>query len=440
RYSVLESSPRVAVHGGLPAFLELIQPRLYRGHPESMSGFASTLALGAWLFVLVTTVRRGRWRSTDFFFVLLVILTVAAVLDWPVIAPAVDSALPIAANARLRLVLCFALGVVTASALNVLARAFAFHTIASMLAIVVIIAELWGFGRNWMPNLDSRMFYPATPIIEKLQELRHSAREPFRITGTGPVLFPNTSAIYGLEDVRAHDPMTGARYIGLLRELSGYDPSNYFAPWADFNTRLLDFLNVRYIATTTDVADLGDPNRYQVVYEGRDGKVFENTSALPRVFPIRNVVLEFRDDVFIALLKKHEDWATTALLDRLPVESDTMRNDLLAPRPRDAPEAMTRIVSGGSRRLRVNVSAPRYSLIATSIQWWPGWRVRTNDRALEPLKINATFVGFVVPPGRHEVEIVYSPTSFWVGVWLALATAMVLLTVGLSRRLRRDAV
>jgi hypothetical protein len=499
RYHELEGAPAPGWYfSDWPSFIATIQPRFYGDLPfekpwgtaataESITGFSGALGIAAWLAVAVLVIGRRRWRSPEFFFVLLTLLVFGALFDWPVFGDVFTTVFHLAANTRLRLVFCLMTAILTAAALDAATgerRAYLLGIFASacllawvlfstqfpdawdfdsaviallpsvltlaiatavpfagrwrraMFAIVTVavIAELWAFGHDWMPNVRSALMYPKTPLLEKLIELRdrQPANEPFRIVGTGPALFPNVSAIFGLEDVRAHDPMAGGRYVGLLRVLTGYDPENYFATWADFKTRLLDFLNVKYVVSTRG-ADLGDRERFALIYDGRDGRIFENTSVLPRVYPVRNVVLEFRDTEFARRLMAHDDWGATALLEQLPVENDRMRTDLLAPRPLGAPEAAVKIVSATPRRLRVHVEAPRYSLVGTSIPWWPGWKARTAEHSLRPLRINGTFFGFVVPPGKHAVEIAYTPTTFRVGVWVAVATVLALIVIAIRR-------
>lgn len=444
---------------------------------EAITGFSGALGIGAWFAVMAHIIARRRWRSAELFFAVVALVVLGALFDWPLFSDLFTSVFHLAANTRLRLIFCFMLALLTAAALDIVMRgdrrsfligvfassavlAYLFFSthfpgawhretallallpsivvlalaavvpfasrwrdFAMMLVTVAVIAELWAVGRNWIPNVTDRLLYPETPMIEALQDLRarHAPGEPFRIVGTGPTLFPNLSAMFGFEDIRAHDPMAGSRYVGLLRVLTGYDTEDYFPKWEDMETGLLDFLNVKYILTTRG-ARLEDGGRYTMLYDGRDGRIFENLTVLPRAFPVRNVVLEFRDDVFIRRLQEHRDWGSTAILESLPVENDQMRDDLLAPRPVTAPEATTAIVDSRPARLRMRVDAPRYSLIATSVPWFPGWKARTEQRSLRPIRINGAFVGFVVPPGRYEVELYYAPITFWAGVWVALAT------------------
>ncbi|HEX9161478.1 MAG TPA: YfhO family protein, partial [Thermoanaerobaculia bacterium] len=221
----------------------------------------------------------------------------------------------------------------------------------------------------------------------------------------------------------AHDPMANGRYLGMLRVLTGYDTEDYFPKWKNVQTQVLDYLNVKYVVTPPR-ADLGDPERYALVYEGRDGRIFENTTVLPRFYSTPNVILEFKNDRYLGLLQKHHDWAGTALLKSLPVKSDQERTDLLAPRSKAAPAAKLHIMSATDIDYHMLVLAPRYSMVVSSIPFWPGWKVVSNGAAIEPIHVNGAFMGFVVPPGRNDIHVWYSPLTFWGGLWVAIATAV----------------
>jgi uncharacterized membrane protein YfhO len=295
---------------------------------------------------------------------------------------------------------------------------------------VAIIAELWSVSRAWNPNIRASLMYPATPMIRALQAMKHDG--PFRIVGAGPMFFVNVPAMFGFEDIRAHDPMANGRYLGVLRELGDYETSEYFAKWQNFETLLLDYLNVRYVVAPRG-GDLKDPGRYRMVYDGRDGRLFENMTALPRFYVVRNVILEFNNDRFLTLLKNHKDWWSTAILKNLPVDNDRMRNDLLAPRPPNSPEASMKLTGGGGDDYRMRVNAPRYTLVVSSIPWWPGWKITHNGKRLRPIRVNGSFLGFAVPAGSHDVRVWYSPITFHAGVWVSLAT-MIGLGVASRRR------
>src|SRR5262249_46618474 len=205
---------------------------------------------------------------------------------------------------------------------------------------VLAIGEGWDVAWAVNPVLPAAAMYPPTPLVREMIKLKEmNAPSTFRIAGYGAELFPNLGTMYGLEDIRAHDVMAPWRYMGLLAVASHghYNVGDYFAQWTDLKTRLLDYLNVKYYAMSP--RERIDDARFKLLYEGRDGRIYENRDVLPRFFAARNLVLEFNEQRWIEILARHEDWAHTAILDRLPVENDQMRTDLLAPRPFAAREA-----------------------------------------------------------------------------------------------------
>ncbi|HEX3581242.1 MAG TPA: YfhO family protein, partial [Thermoanaerobaculia bacterium] len=275
------------------------------------------------------------------------------------------------------------------------------------------------------------------PAIAKMQALRDAApNQPFRFLGLGTVLFPNTNAVFGLPDVRVHDPMASGRYIGFLRNVTkGYNPSDYFAQWTDADTTMLDFLGVRYVLTLPQTTSM-DPAHYKVVYDGKDAMLFENRNWRPRFFPMWAIYLDFKGDAFIHHLLNINDWTREAVLRRLPVENDRERQDLLAPRSPSARVAKVEIVRASDTDYRLRVDAPRYTLITSSIPFWAGWKVTQNGRTLRPLEVDHTFFGFVVRPGVSEVRVWYAPPTFWVSAWLSLLTLAAI--VALSRESLRS--
>jgi hypothetical protein len=298
----------------------------------------------------------------------------------------------------------------------------------TMLVAVAVIVEVFSFNYGWNPDEPIEMFYPKTPLIQALETLKeqHRSSEPFRVVGLGPMLFPNLNAMYGLEDVRVHDPMANGRYLGVLRVRGDYDPTNYFAKWDKIDSRMLDYLNVRYLIADV-YEEVKDRQRYVEVYSSKDGRIFLNRDAMPRFFTVPNVVLEFKRDHFARLLMDQKDFRDTCITNKLPVDNDQERTDLLAPRPRGSREAKLFIEPNTTPTdFRMYVDAPRYTMVVSSEPSWPGWHAESNGRKLRVLEVNGAFVGFVVPPGVNHVRVWYAPWSFRIG-----AIVMMLTIIGL---------
>lgn len=500
RYQELQAHPNEAgIYSDYFSWIATVQPHFFGHVPfekpwkdavsaESITGFAGILSIASWFAVLFRIVRTRRFRDPELFFVLAAIVVTGIVFNWPGVSPAFHAVFRLAANSRLRMFLCFLGALLTAGAVDAAIRDRATYFLAglipaaamllhfmrqtpfisdaardtAMIAIVpslavlavamliaferrwvpmlltgMVIAELWTAAYGWNPVLPAETMYPRTPLIARLQELLAAAKKPSRIAGFGPALFPNAHAIFGFEDVRAHDPMSNGRYFGLLRLNTGMNTADYFAKWENADAPLLDYLNVRYVVTDPR-NDLRDTGRYRLVYQGRDGRIYENRNVLPRFFAARNVILEFNGDAFVHRLMEHREWALTAIVKTLPVTGDVMRQDLLAPRPVTAPEPSVTITEAGLTDFRVRVRAPRHCLIVSSQPWWPGWRVTRNGARIEPQQVNGVFLGFTLPPGESDVRVSFVSTTFYAALAASLLTIAALIALGFRSRRSRS--
>ena len=481
-------------HTDAKARVLLVSPRFPpAGHAEAISGFAGIFGLAALLAVAFHVVATRRWRSREAFFVLATVIALGVILDWPVIGDAFHLLFSLAANARVRLMLVLLAAMLTAAAIDLIPRdrrsvligvagaggllLLSYLTmreefgaqamLPSVLVLIVagagpqgrlkwslsaepaapqgraewpllvllafITFELWSVGRDWNPVVSKEWMYPKTPMLRALDDAAKSVPKnaPFRVVGNAATFFPNVSAVYGYEDVRAHDPMTNGRYIGLLSHLVGYDPTEYFAKWPDWEHPLLDYLGVRYVVTS---AGGQLPGGFRQIYDGSDGRLFENDEVLPRFFAVPNVVIVFNDAAYAAKLKELP-LRDTAILDRLELESPQMHDDFFRPRPADSPQAAVSIVEATPTDYRVHVRAPRWTLVVSSVPWWPGWKVLRNGARVEPIRVNGAFLGFAVPPGELDVRVWYDPWTFRAGTIVAAATLIGLIAFGLRKRL-----
>jgi len=495
RYQELAAQPLTSAvpFSDWPSAIVLFQPEFFgqvpehsggATHAESISGFAGYLGVAAWFALLAHVIARRKWRSREMYFVLATVIILGVIMSWPGIRELFHVVFRMAANARLRLMFALLLAMLTATAVDLIERdrrsvliglaaasallfvmfhsisfttayqrdmamlamipsivvlgiavvcAMSRHRLVVLVLLVAVIAELWSAGKDWNPVVPDKWMYPKTPLLRALDDLKSKipANEPFRISANGATFFPNVSAIYGYEDVRAHDPMTNGRYIGLLSWITDYDGSNYFAPWAEWEKHFADYLNVRYVITTWR-GEL--PPRYRLVYDGFDGRIFENTGVLQRFFAVRNVILDFKHDEFRRHLKENEAWSQTAFLETLELENRRMGEDFFTPRPADAPLATTKILQAGPADYRVYVKAPRYTLVVSSIPWWPGWKVERNGARIDPIRVNGGFLGFAVPAGELDVHVWYDPWTFRFGAIVAMATILGLVAYGVKMR------
>lgn len=466
----------VPPYSDFPSAVLLVQPRFFGELPierpwgpttlESICGFAGILTIVAAIAAAIFLVHRRRWRERETLYVLGVIFSVGVVLGWPLITPLFHAMAGLAPTMRMRLGICWFGSILiaavidwsrresrlplllatlaTALALLALMRTTAFptpsHRATALLSLLpsltvlaalallpmrriafVILGALMFFelsvalGR-WNPVLLPRELYRPTPLIAALQQLHARDATPYRILGTGGMLYPNVGAMVDLEDVRVHDPMADARYVDFLTQLVAWQPKEYYAKWNDTATPVLDFLNVKYVVTT---GALDDP-RYEQLYAGRDGHIYANRNVLPRFYPVRNILIG-------GDLRAHTDWRYTAVVSRLP---RAQREALTA--PWTSADATVSIARTAVDAYALHIDAPRTTLIVSSIPNWPGWRV-----PFPKVDVNGPFLGFIVPAGKHDVKVAYRPASFYVSSLVAVLTLATLLALSRTRRADR---
>jgi len=244
---------------------------------------------------------------------------------------------------------------------------------APVAAAVLLTAELLVLNGGFNALVERRYYQPRLPIVEELRRI--APRGPYRIAGLEWMFLPNASAQYDLEDIRGTDPMSYDAYTELLKPIVVDDRSIDLDRVVNVDHALLDVLNVRYLMTDPGAEPGG---RWKPVYRGPDGALFENPNPRPRFW-----VDEGDGDVAI---RQH-----------------------------------------GSARFALRIEARTPVRIRSSQGAGPGWSVSAGEPVPGP------FLGFRLPPGRHTVQVVYRPSSFWGSVPVALAALLLL-----ARRSAKD--
>jgi hypothetical protein len=362
------------------------------------------LALAIAAMIVRRTEARERWRIA-----LAVILFLVA-MDWTIAGHALNAIPPfnIVANDKLRFVCIFLIAIVAAKALDVSKIAMAIASapivllamyvyakrsdlmrpvdligvaailvfiflpqrLRSWAAVVLVFAELAAFNSGFNALVDAKYFRPPLPIVDALRA--RAPREPFRVAGLAWVLLPNSSAQYGLEDVRGSDPMAFASYDSYLRRITA--PELGWLPLIkDANRPELNFMNVRFLFGEPDSSPGG---AWRLLYRGADGTLWENPAVLQRFFARGAEVRDLR--------------------------------------------------SGASGEFTMTIVAPSPTLVESSEVLAPGRRVYIGGQRVPLRHIGGTFIGFEVPAGTSDVRVVYRPMSFYGSCVIALMAVITL--------------
>lgn len=276
--------------------------------------------------------------------------------------------------------------------------------------------------------------FPETPLVRYLRV----QTGPFRVVGEGATLFPGTNVFAGVEDVRTHDPVERRDYVAFLDATCGYPPLDYFKTIRNVDAPVLDFLNVRYLLTGPAAAAPG--GRWRPVYEGEDGRVFENARVLPRAFvparirlvaaaphlrePWRDANAAFGDA--FREIAANADWRQTAWI--------------LSDRDGEAPGGAAEISdyreSTNAASFRARAGADGAWVVLSLVQDG-GWSARDGAGKEVPVhRANGPFLAVPLPPGEQTIALRYASPGFVMGTTISTATAG-LLTLGIAAALLR---
>jgi hypothetical protein len=325
--------------------------------------------------------------------------------------------------------LAVALGVLAVAAASLLAARRAPGPAIGALAGLAALELLFQWSGIFRLESPGRLFLE-TPLVAFLR----AQPPPFRVAGRGPVLFPSSNVFAGVEEVRTHDAVERHDYLSFLDATCGYR-YEYFKVLRNLDASALDFLNVRYVA---DMADGAPPGaRWRLAYSGPDGRLFENSSVLPRVYapasvrrvPMQTSATEPLSDANAAFgprafaeIGANTDWAGRAWVlgprgGAGPAEEET-----------NPPAAISDYRETTNEVSFTAVAASGAAWVVTSLVQDGGWSAAGEAReALEVSRANGPFLALRVPAGTHRVVLRYRPPGWTAGLWIAAATVILLI-------------
>ncbi len=77
-----------------------------------------------------------------------------------------------------------------------------------------------------------------------------------------------------------------------------------------------------------------------------------------------------------------------------------------------------------SARISVSADTPGGGTLILSSAYYPEWHVYVDGEERELLRVNFAAMGVVLGPGKHEVEFVFRPVSFYYGIFLSAASIL----------------
>ncbi len=294
---------------------------------------------------------------------------------------------------------------------------------------------------------------------------------------------PNTSAVYGFHDIRAHNPLFPARYLDFLKR-AGARVDMFNQLFDSASSSLLDLGSVRYVLSLdppagAEVTSTDHSLDQKHLFSTPQGiNVYERKSYRPRAYLVHQTIAVRSGEEALHLVSAAQfNPRVSAVIETQPAitfaisqqssfdkhsvpVAASQTNSIATQSGRSSGQQQTGSstgdLSGGSSHsdhssnndtvslirpgptsliIETNSNSPG-TLVLTDT-YYPGWQATVDGQQAPLLRANYLFRAVNTPAGKHHVEFLYRPFSFYLGVFLISSYLMVMILAQLLLQLRR---
>jgi hypothetical protein len=229
----------------------------------------------------------------------------------------------------------------------------------------------------------------------------------------------------GLQQIQGYNPLLLGNWYHYMGLLNHYVQNYHYTDLLDSGAQspLLDMLNVRYILIDAtlppDRADIVEMTQGRTeVFRNELVVVYENPEAFPRAWIVSNVQ-SARDEVAMSQLNSGAvDGRYTAFVEgEAPVIPHGGTSSGATPDSRSGAGTVT-VTNYAADEMTFRTDSASGGFMVASEVYEEGWKAYLDGEEVEIYETNGLFRGIVLPPGEHEVEMRYEPTSLTIGLWV----------------------
>jgi hypothetical protein len=236
-------------------------------------------------------------------------------------------------------------------------------------------------------------------------------RDRVELLGVG-FEWPNAPMIHGFDHTLGYNPLrladvsdaTGARdYI------AGPWQRTFSPLFNSYHSLMADMLGLRYIISSVRIGEVDAnlrPGDLRLLARTRDGYVYENPAALPRVL----FAVNWMPADFDALIEQGQwpdfDPRRTVLLEaEAGIEPPAQRQ------PGECPRPIARLTHYENTVIEIDADSICGGHVVLNDVWHPWWTATVDGEPAEILKANVIFRAVEVKPGRHHIRFEFRPVA-----------------------------
>jgi hypothetical protein len=299
-----------------------------------------------------------------------------------------------------------------------------------ILLIMIVVFDLLRFSNKWMPFDSRNLMFPRIPIANELNRISGFERVLSNIGGEGIIY-------YRLPTLDGYDAVYIKRYGEFIASLdqgiltdSGRSVVN-FPKNGLYAKQTINLLGVKYIVHK--VADGHAPwafpfwtypaGTFPTIYNDGVYQVFENKDAFPRAFLANSYVMENNPQKILnTMFDPNFDLKKTVVL-----EQD--------PKLKLNGQGAAKINKYSSEKISIATNSTGNNLLFLSDVYYPGWQAYIDGHQTQIYRADFAFRVIFAPKGKHQVEFIYNPLSFNLGVLAAVLGLLIIVSLAvISKR------
>lgn len=298
--------------------------------------------------------------------------------------------------------------------------------------LVVTVVSQTSIAKASLP-IQTKFTYPVVEPISLLQKSKD------RMVAIGDHLCrPSTTAVYGIADIRTHNPLFPNRYTDFMKG-AGAQVDMFNQLFTSASSKLLDVANVRYVLSLEPLASDHLQELKLLTTTSQGIRVYQRQSYMPRAYIVHNWLLANSPSEALSILNADKfDPRKEAVIEapliaspRAGAETDSQSPD------------QVEIAYPSPNQLRLSTVSGTPGLLVLADTFYPGWTARLDGVEIPIVRANYLFRGVSLPAGKHELVFEYRPTTFMVGALLAIGCIALLILLAIFKRAaagRKDGV
>ncbi|MCE5216710.1 hypothetical protein LLH03_06715 [bacterium] len=286
--------------------------------------------------------------------------------------------------------------------------------LGTTVVLVGLVLDLGLFVDRFTPSVNPAYLSIRSPVIERMKAAEPGSRILTLGRDALRRMSPNTAMIVGLRDVQGSESLEIGAYRRLLTAISS---ECYGFAQPDPGSPVVDLLGARFVYSGVPLEGVTGLR----LLSDDEGYLYENTEVLPRAFAV----------------SKQETVAPEAVSERVcspdfrPREAAVVSS--AAPFSRVAPPTGSVIVEEQyPEALSLGSSFRPGQVMVLADAYYPGWHAFQGAQELPVQRADGVLRAVQTRSDSSPVRFVYVPATFWVGGFLTLLAAAVLVGVAVA--------